>query len=155
MTLYVATARGAVHGSREVVFRRWNGWTLAEYLGPPVFSEAHERTGFRTTRLLVALRLNSAPFSVDGRCSLLSRVDVHLPCFAAALERIGCVRYSGCTLRLQFPADLADNIRERPKLSCIYPPVGIGSAIPAPLADADEWVGRTNCGWVRSSQADD
>src|SRR6266571_792003 len=37
VTLDVATARFSVHGSREVVFRRWNGWTLAEYLGPPVF----------------------------------------------------------------------------------------------------------------------
>ena len=40
VTLDVATARGAVHSSGEVVFRRWNGWTLAEHLGPPVLLEA-------------------------------------------------------------------------------------------------------------------
>jgi len=39
VTLDVATARFSVHGSREVVFRRWYGWTLAEYLGPHVSSQ--------------------------------------------------------------------------------------------------------------------
>jgi len=40
VTLNVATARFSVHSSREVVFRRWHGWTLAEHLGPPVLLEA-------------------------------------------------------------------------------------------------------------------
>jgi len=37
VTLDVATARGAVHGSGEVVFRRCNGITLADSWGPPAF----------------------------------------------------------------------------------------------------------------------
>src|SRR6266480_1497529 len=35
VTLNVATARGAVHSSGEVVFRRWNGFNLAMAQGPP------------------------------------------------------------------------------------------------------------------------
>jgi len=45
VTLDVATARGAVHGSGEVVFRRWSSTDLARGTGVPLFLDSDCRTG--------------------------------------------------------------------------------------------------------------
>src|SRR6266550_5532292 len=154
VTLDVATARGAVHGSGEVVFRRWNGWTLAGTWVPPVsFLRRHERAGYRITRLLTPLPADGVSIDPRGCCSILARLDV--PGFGTTpvLERVGRILGTRCPLRLQLLANFAYHVGKRAKFGSIHSVVGFRRALRTSLADADEWSSSLSCRCLRPPKA--